>query len=101
MTAEETDPDLGRVWSSLEHSRHLLHRSPRRSRDNAWLAIASAFRLAEQHAQEEWERRMPELDGVNHEELFLQCLDEGIERLKAIRQQLQDIHEGLPPRDDV
>lgn len=101
MTAEETDPDLRRVWSSLEHSKHLLRRAPQRARDNAWLAIASAFRLAEQHAQEEWERRMAELDGGNHDEVFLQCLDEGIKRLRAIRRQLQGGHDGFPPREDV
>jgi hypothetical protein len=101
MTAEETGPDLRIVRSSLDHSKNLLRRAPQRSRDNAWSAIASAFRSAEQEAQDEWERRMPELDAGNYDEVFLECLELGIERLRAIQRQLQDIRNEQPPRDDV
>ncbi len=102
MTAEETGPDLRIVRSTLNHSRNLLRRAPQRSRDNAWSAIASAFRCAEQEAQDEWERRMPELDADNYDEVFVACLEEGIERLRAIQRQLHGVQDVPPrPEEDV
>jgi hypothetical protein len=101
MTAEEIEGGPRRVWRSLAHSKNLFRLAPRRARDNAWLALASAFRLAEEHAQEEWERRLPKLHEGEYEKVFFECLDAGIEKLRDLRRSFAALRDLPPPPQDI
>ena len=101
MTAEEVEGGPRRVWRSLAHSKNLFRGAPRRARDNAWVALAWAYRLAEQHAQEEWERRLPGLSEEDYEELFFECLEAGIEKLRDLRRAFAALKHLPPPPQDI
>jgi hypothetical protein len=101
MTADEIDRGPRRVWRSLAHSKNLFRRAPRRARDNAWLALASAFRLAEQAAQEEWERRLPGLREEDYEAVFFECLEAGVERLRDLQRAFAGLRDQPPPPTDT
>ena len=101
MTAEEIEGGPRRVWRSLAHSKNLFRLAPRRARDNAWVAIAWAYRLAEQHAQEEWERRLPGLDEGDYEEVFFECLEAGIEQLRDLPRSFAALKDLPPPPRDT
>jgi hypothetical protein len=101
MPAEEVGGGPRRVWRSLAHSRNLFRRAPRRARDNAWLAIASAYRLAEQHAQAEWERRLPGLREEDYETVFFECLEAGMEKLRELRWAFAALKHLPPPPPDT
>jgi hypothetical protein len=101
MTAEEVDRGPRRVWRVLAHSKNLFRLAPRRARDNAWAALASAYRLAEQHAQEEWERRLPGLREEDYEEVFLECLEAGMEKVRGLRGAFAALRDLPPPPRDT
>ena len=96
IRAEDLDKELchyresriSRAWASL-------------ARDNAWAAIASAYRLAEEHAQGEWERRLPGLREEDYEEVFFECLEAGMEKVRGLRGAFAALRDLPPPPRDT